>query len=62
MNRIARFEFYLGTYKSFNQTIKDIERVTTSEILEFVNITMDRDKLALAVLGPANKSDINKIL
>ncbi len=62
MNRIARLEFYLGTYKTFDQTIKDIDKVTTSEILDYVNITMDRNKLALAVLGPANKSEINKIL
>jgi len=62
MNRIARLEFYLGSYRTFDQTIKDIDKVTSSEILEYVNMTMDRKKLALAVLGPAKKSDIKKIL
>ena len=62
MNRVARLELYLGIFKTFGQTIKDIEKVTSSEILEYANLTLNRDKMALAVLGPANKSDIKKIL
>jgi len=62
MNRIARMEYFLGTFKTFDQTIKEIETVNASDILEYANITMDRDKMALAVLGPAKKVEINKIL
>lgn len=62
MNRLARLELFLGTFKTFDQTIMDIEKVTSSDILEYANLTLNRDKMALAILGPANKSDIKKIL
>ncbi|MFH2049627.1 MAG: pitrilysin family protein [bacterium] len=62
MNRTARMELYLGIFKTFDQTIRDIEKVTSSEVLEYANLTLNRNKMALAVLGPANKSDIKKVL
>ncbi len=62
MNRLARNEIMLGTYNPMRKTLKDIDKITTSDILALSNSLFDRSKLALAVLGPVGKDDLNNVI
>ena len=62
MNRLARNEIVLGEYRSLKGTLKEIDRITTSDILSLSNSLFDRSKLALAVLGPVGKDDLNHVI
>ena len=62
MNRLARNEIMLGTYNPLKKTLKDIDRITTSDILTLSNSLFDRSKLALAVLGPVEKDDLSNVV
>jgi len=54
MTRLARNELMLGRRVTVNQTLKDVERVTASQILEVANMILDDSRLAVATLGPTN--------
>ncbi len=62
MNRLARNEIMLGIYNPLKKTLKDIDRITTSDILSLSNSLFDRSKLALAVLGPVGKDDLKNVI
>lgn len=62
MNRLARNEIMLGTYNPLKKTLKEIDRITTSDILSLSNSLFDRSKLALAVLGPVGKDDLKNVI
>ncbi len=62
MNRLARNEIMLGIYSPLKKTLKDIDRITTSDILTLSNSLFDRSKLALAVLGPVGKDDLSNVV
>ncbi|MEA2031711.1 MAG: pitrilysin family protein [candidate division Zixibacteria bacterium] len=62
MNRIARQELYLGQFRSFNQTLDDIYNITSSDILSFANETFDPSAIALATLGPIDKTALKNVL
>ncbi|MDZ4723025.1 MAG: pitrilysin family protein [candidate division Zixibacteria bacterium] len=55
MNRIARLELLLGRFQPLSETLKEIDRVTPSQVLELANRLFDDSKMAVAVLGPADK-------
>ncbi len=54
MSRLARNELMLGKQVSINRTLKEIDRVTPSQILEIANRMLDDSRLAIATLGPAD--------
>lgn len=62
MNRMARNEIMTGTYNPLSKTLKDIDKITTTDISDLVNRIFDNSKLALAVLGPVNKKMLNDII
>ena len=62
MNRLARNELMLQTYAPLKKTLKDIDKVTAADIQSLSKRIFDRSQLALAVLGPADKDDINDVL
>ena len=62
MNRLARNEIVLGEYRPMKNTLKEIDRITTSDILAVSNSLFNRSKLAVAVLGPVRKDDLNHVI
>jgi len=62
MNRMARLELMTGSYVSLARTLEAIDKVSSSQVLELCNRTLDNDSLALAVLGAADKSVLKNVL
>lgn len=62
MNRLARSEIMIGRYMTLRQTLKQIDKITTSDVLELSNRIFDRDQIATAVLGPAEKKVIEDVV
>jgi len=55
MSRLARQELLTGTYQPIKRTLREIDRVSPSSILEVANRIFDESRVAIAVLGPADK-------
>jgi len=62
MSRIARYELYLGQYRSFNKTLSEINKITSSNILEYTNQTFDRPSIVIATLGPVDRKELEKVV
>ncbi len=62
MNRMARQELMLGTYIPIRQTLKEIDRVTSQQVLAQANQIFDNSQIAIAVLGAADKSVVENVL
>ena len=62
MSRMARQELYLGKFVTMTQTLKQIDAVTSSDILEAVNRVADPSEIALAALGPVEESALNGLI
>ncbi|MBU8933136.1 MAG: insulinase family protein [candidate division Zixibacteria bacterium] len=62
MNRAARQELYLGEFRSLDQTLEDINRVSTSDVLKYANETFDRSVLAMTTLGPIDEKALRHVL
>lgn len=61
MNRLARLELMLRRNVTLKDTLRAIDRVTAADILELANRFFDNSQAAIAVLGPAKKSDLNDV-
>lgn len=61
MNRLARNEIMLNEYNPMKKTLKQIDKVTSSDILEFANKIFIHESSTLAVLGPAELKSINNL-
>ena len=55
MSRLARQELLTGTYQPIKQTLREIDRISPSSILDVANRIFDESRMAIAVLGPADK-------
>jgi predicted Zn-dependent peptidase len=62
MNRLARLELMLQDYESYRQTLRAVDKITSSEILEAANRIFDNSSIAMAVLGPVEKKALDNIL
>ncbi len=62
MSRLAKHEMYLGEYKSFDASLKEIDAITASALLEYANQFFDRSSLALATLGPVDRTALERVL
>ncbi len=62
MNRLARMELMMGSYFPLKQTLKAVDRVSSSNVLDLANKVFDHSKLALAVLGATDKSVVEDVL
>jgi len=56
MNRIARFELMMGKYQTYHESLREIDRVTPAKVREIANRLFDESRMAIAVLGPAEKN------
>jgi predicted Zn-dependent peptidase len=62
MGRLAKNEIYFDRYESIKETLKKIDRVQKREVDEMSALVFGRpESMALAVLGPADPSKIEKI-
>lgn len=59
MNRLGRQELMINKYVSIKQTLKDIDKITATEVRDLANKIFDYSKLSVAVLGPSRKSDLS---
>lgn len=59
MSRLARDEIYLGRYFSPEEIIKEIERITPSQIQGLANKLFRTEYLSLAVLGPVGRNAVS---
>ena len=55
MNRIARQELMSNRYQTLDQVLKEIEKVSSSGLMELANRIFDESRTAIAVLGPVDK-------
>ncbi len=62
MNRLARLELLTGKYVPLEQTMREIDAVTPSRLLDVANRIFDDSRLAIAVLGPATKGDFGSVV
>ncbi len=62
MNRLARNEIMLNQYNPMKNTLKQIDKVTSSDIMEFANKIFIHDLSTLAVLGPADEKSLKNLL
>ena len=62
MNRLARQELILGDYHSVDDTLKEIERLSPSVILDLSNRMFDASKIAIAVKGPIERKALENAL
>ncbi len=59
MSRLAKNEILYNRLVPFEEIEENLEAVTASEIQDWVNKVFEADNLALEILGPVNKDDIN---
>jgi predicted Zn-dependent peptidase len=59
MSRIARQEIYYGKYLSMDDIIKGVENVTKDQVQRLAQQLFTRDNIALAILGPLDKTDLS---
>lgn len=62
MNRLARQELMLQPYQSYKQMLKEVDKITSSQILELSNQLFDNSTVALTVLGPADRQAFDDVL
>jgi predicted Zn-dependent peptidase len=62
MNRLARQELMLGEYRSVDDTLKEIEILSTGDLLKLANRVFDTSKAAVAVKGPGDQKALENAL
>jgi predicted Zn-dependent peptidase len=62
MNRMARNELMLNQYNPMKRTLKQIDKVKSSDIMEFANKIFIHDLSTLAVLGSADEKSLKNLI
>jgi len=62
MSRLARSELVLGKYSSLKDTLKQIDKVSSSDMLRLANQFFDNSQIAIAVLGPADANMLKNVV
>ncbi|MCG8605819.1 insulinase family protein, partial [bacterium] len=57
MNRLARMELYLQNYYSLDDTLREIEKVKESDVLDVANELFSDDRVLATILKPKMLSD-----
>ncbi len=52
MNRLAKMEVYLEKYYTLDDTLLEIERVTSKDILNIANELFDKNRIYITILEP----------
>jgi len=58
MNRLAKHELLLGKYITVDETIDEIDRITSKQVIDIANKLFITDKYTISVLGPSTKREI----
>ncbi|GAB4322190.1 MAG: pitrilysin family protein [Candidatus Zixiibacteriota bacterium] len=61
MHRLARHELYLGEHIPVEQTMKSIDRVTSSNIMEIARDAFSPEQLAVSIVGPITEDIFDHI-
>jgi predicted Zn-dependent peptidase len=61
MNRIARHEQMDIPFRPIDETLAEIDRLTPSDLAAAANRIFDKDQLALAALGPVDRSILSHV-
>ncbi|MCP4566061.1 MAG: insulinase family protein [FCB group bacterium] len=61
MNRIARQELMLDEYLDLDETIRNIDRITTRQVRNVANRVFDTTHLTFTSLGPTRKKELEDI-
>ena len=62
MNRLARQELMLGEYVPLEKTLRAIDGVTASQVLESANQLLDENRLVVAALGAVDRKTVGNSL
>jgi predicted Zn-dependent peptidase len=57
MNRLGRQELMLGRYQTMTDTLKEINRTRSRDLMRVANLLFDESQITLAALGPADLSE-----
>jgi predicted Zn-dependent peptidase len=60
MNRIAKHELLMNRYISIDESIAEIDKVTSEEVKTLAEMLFKPDNYTITVLGPLTKSEIKK--
>ncbi|MEK6537895.1 MAG: insulinase family protein, partial [Nitrospirota bacterium] len=60
MSRLARDEIYAGKFYAPDDIIKEINRITPSQIKGLANDLFKTEYLSLAILGPVKKDVVSE--
>jgi predicted Zn-dependent peptidase len=58
MNRLARMEIYLDSYRPIDETVAAIEAVTSDKVRDIADELLSPDKLSVAVVGPIDPNSL----
>ncbi|HUV30489.1 MAG TPA: pitrilysin family protein [Acidobacteriota bacterium] len=61
MSRLARQELVGSGYRPLKQLLREIDRVSSSDILDAANRILDENRMAVAVLGPADENVFTQV-
>ena len=56
MHRLGRMELIMGRYQPLRTTLREFDKVTSSQIMDVANDIMDESQLAVTVLGPVDSN------
>ncbi|MCX6833819.1 MAG: pitrilysin family protein [candidate division Zixibacteria bacterium] len=57
MNRLGRQELLLGRYQTLTETLDEIDRTKSHDLLRVANLLFDESQITLTALGPADPSE-----
>jgi predicted Zn-dependent peptidase len=57
MNRLGRQELLLERYQTMSDTLKEIDRVKSGDLLRVANLLFDENQITLAALGPVDPGE-----
>lgn len=61
MHRLGRMELLVGHYQDLRDSLRDIDRVETSDMVRVANTIFDESRVTLAVLGPGDPKQFDDI-
>jgi predicted Zn-dependent peptidase len=61
MSRLATLEFYLGRHESIDSSLKKIDSVSESDVMEVASELLIPSNMSLGVVGPISRSDAGSL-
>ena len=60
MSKIAKDEIYFNRYISYEEIIRNVNKVTAKQVQRIANEIFDRKALTLTAIGDLSKNDIDE--